>query len=65
MDEVLMNRIVSMVLHNLFVVPPAWFKLCNYAKHVDKYPETERWSHIQYILNRAITGGNVDLPGTV
>ena len=64
MDEVLMNRIVSMVLHNLFVVPPAWFKLCNYAKHVDKYPETERWSHIQYILNRAITGGNVDLTVT-
>ena len=59
-----MNRIVSMVLHNLFVVPPAWFKLCNYAKHVDKYPETERWSHIQYILNRAITGGNVDLTVT-
>ena len=64
MDEVFMNRIVSMVLHNLFVVPPAWFKLCNYAKHVDKYPETERWSHIQYILNRAITGGNVDLTVT-
>ena len=59
-----MNRIVSMVLHNLFAAPPAWFKLCNYAKNVDKYPETERWAHIQYILNRAITGGNVDLTVT-
>ena len=64
MGEMFMNRIVSMVLHNLFVVPPAWFKLCNYAKHVDKYPETERWSHIQYILHRAITGGNVDVAST-
>lgn len=59
-----MNRIVSMVLHNLFAAPPAWFKLCNYANHVDQYPEEERWAHIQYILNRAITGGNVDLTVT-
>ena len=56
-----MNRIVSMVLNNLLVVPGAWFKLCNYAKHLDKYPEAERWAHIQYILDRAIKGGNVDL----
>ncbi len=59
-----MNRIVSMVLHNLFAAPPAWFKLCNYANNVDKYPEAERWAHIQYILNRAITGGNVQLTVT-
>ena len=59
-----MNRIVAMVLNNLFVVPSAWFKLCNYAKHVDKYPEAERWAHIQYILHRAITGGNVQLTVT-
>ena len=56
-----MNRIVSMVLNNLFAAPPAWFKLCNYAKNTDKYPEAERWAHIQYILNRAISGGNVNL----
>lgn len=56
-----MNRIVSMVLHNLFAAPPAWFKLCNYANNADKYPEEERWAHIQYILKRAITGGNVEL----
>jgi len=59
-----MNRIVSMVLHNLFAAPPAWFKLCHYANNVDKYPEAERWAHIQYILERAITGGNVDLTVT-
>ena len=56
-----MNRIVTMVLNNLWRVPGAWFKLCHYANNVDKYPELERWQHIQYILNRAIIGGNVNL----
>ena len=59
-----MNRIVTMVLNNLFVVPPAWVKLCRYAKHTDEYPEAEKWRHIQYILKRAITGGNVNLTVT-
>ena len=59
-----MNRIVTMVLKNLWIVPGAWFKLCRYAKHVDDYPELERWQHIQFILRRAITGGNVDLKVT-
>ena len=56
-----MNRIVTMVLKNLIYVPGAWFKLCRYASHADDYPEVERWKHIQYILHRAITGGNVNL----
>ena len=59
-----MNRIVTMVLKNLPVVPGAWFKLCRYAKHTDEYPEVEKWKHIQYILQRAIWGGNVDLKVT-
>lgn len=56
-----MNRIVSMVLNNLWAVPGAWFKLCYNAKHTDKVSEPERWKHIQYILERAIKGGNVNL----
>lgn len=56
-----MNRIVMMVLKNLWVVPGAWFKLCHYAKHTDEYPEEEKYRHIQYILKRAVKGGNVDL----
>ena len=56
-----MNRIVTMVLNNITRVPGAWFKLFRYAKNVDEYPETERWAHIQYILKRAVIGGNVDL----
>ena len=56
-----MNRIVTMVLKNLWIVPGAWFKLCHYAKHTNEYPEEEMYRHIQYILRRAVQGGNVDL----
>ncbi len=56
-----MNRILMMVLKNIWIVPGAWMKLCNYAKHTDEYPEEEKYRHIQYILQRAVKGGNVDL----
>jgi 1-acyl-sn-glycerol-3-phosphate acyltransferase len=59
-----MNRIVTMVLRNLHIVPGAWIKLCRYAKHTDEYPELEKWQHIQYILKRAVACGNVDLKVT-
>ena len=59
-----MNRIVTMVLKNLGIVPGAWFKLCKYAKHTDDYPEIEKYRHIQYILKHAVTGGNVDMQVT-
>ena len=59
-----MNRIIMMVLKNLHRIPSAWLKLCRYAKHADEYPEEEKWSHIQYILKRAIIGGNVDVQVT-
>ena len=56
-----MNRIVTMVLKNLWIVPDAWFKLCRYAKHTDRYSREEMYRHIQYILRRAVKGGNIDL----
>ena len=56
-----MIRILLMVLRNLWRVPAAWFRLCHYAKHTDRYPETEKWAHIQYILKRAVKTGNIDL----
>ena len=59
-----MNRIVLMVLKNIVKVPGMWTKLCHYAKNTDKYPEAEKWAHIQYILNRAIVTGNIDLKVT-
>ncbi len=59
-----MNRIVTMVLKNLFILPGAWWKLCRYARHPEKYPELTMYRHIQYILKRAVTGGNVTLQVT-
>ena len=59
-----MNRIVTMVLKNLGMVPGAWFKLCKYANHTDDYPEIEKYRHIQYILQHAVTGGNVQMQVT-
>ncbi len=56
-----MNRILLMVLNNITRAPGAWFKLCRYANHTEDYPEVEKWRHIQYILKRAIIGGNIDL----
>ena len=59
-----MNRIVTMVLKNIWRVPGLWFKLCHYAKHTDEYPELEKWRHIQHILKLAVKGGNIDLKVT-
>jgi len=50
-----------MCLRNLILVPPAYIKLCHYAKHTDKYPELTKYRHIQYIFKRAVKSGNVDL----
>ena len=59
-----MNRIVLMVLRNLFNVPGLYAKLCRYAKNVDQYPEQERWDHISHILQLAVKTGNLDLTVT-
>ena len=59
-----MNRIVTMVLKNLWIVPGAWFKLCNYANHTDKYSREEMYAHIRFVLQRAIDGGNINLKVT-
>lgn len=59
-----MNRIATMVLKNLFILPGAWWKLCRYARHPEKYPELTMYRHIQYILKRAVKAGNVTLEVT-
>ncbi len=56
-----MNRIARMILLNIFRLPGLYGKLCHYAKHTDKYPEAEKWAHIQKILRYAIDAGNVNL----
>ena len=59
-----MNRLALMVLCNLHRIPGLWTKLCHYEKHTDRYPEEERYRHIQHILYHAIRAGNVHLEVT-
>ena len=54
-----MNRILAMVLKNLTFVPGAWFRLCRYARHPERYPEETMYRHIQTILRRGIRSGNI------
>lgn len=54
-----MKRILLMVAYNIFLVPIFWFKLCYYAKHVDKYTEEERYELLRFIDRRAIKGGRI------
>lgn len=56
-----MNRIVTMVLKNIFFVPWAWFRLCRYARHPERYDWETMYRHIQMIMRRAVKGGNIDL----
>ena len=56
-----MNRIVMMVLKNIFRVPFLYAKLVHYGKNTDKYPEPVRYAHIQHILQLAVKSGNIDL----
>lgn len=55
-----MNRILLMVLRNFWKVPGAYWRLCRYAKHPDRYSEEEMYAHIQYIMKMAVRSGNID-----
>ena len=56
-----MKRILFMVLRNLIFVPYGWFKLCYYARHVEKYTEEERYALLKYIDRRANWGGRITI----
>lgn len=56
-----MNRLTRMVLRNVWRAPGLYGKLCHYAKHTEKYPELEKYQHIQKMLQYALKAGNVDL----
>lgn len=56
-----MNRFVLVGLRNLFRLPGAYGKLCRYAKHPERYPEPERWGHIQKVMKMVVDSGNIDL----
>lgn len=59
-----MNRIATMVLKNLHIVPGAFAKLWRYAANPQNYEEIEMWNHVHYIMGRAVKGGNVELTVT-
>lgn len=56
-----MNRFVLVGLRNLWRLPGAYIKLCHYAKHPERYPEEERWHHVQKIMGWVVATGNIDL----
>ena len=56
-----MNRFVLVGLRNFWRLPGAYIKLCRYAKHPERYPEEERWRHVQKIMGWVIASGNIDL----
>lgn len=59
-----MNRIVRMVLRNIFYVPGAYAKLCRYANNTDKYSREESYAHIHDIMKHALKESNVELKVT-
>lgn len=56
-----MNRLARMLLTNIIPFPKAYWKLCHYARHPEKYDEKFMFEHISYIMRLAVKGGNVDL----
>ncbi len=56
-----MGRLLKMFLGNLFRLPKLFWKLCRYAKHSERYSETEIYQHLQAIMRHAIAKGNVQL----
>lgn len=56
-----MKRILFMIFRNLLYVPFAWFRLCYYAKHADKYTDEQRYAIVKDIDRRANRGGRITI----
>ena len=56
-----MRRILVMVLHNFFLVPVYWIKLCYHARHAEKYTDEQHYEMIQTIVHRTNKGGHVQV----
>ena len=56
-----MERIIMMVLRNIFRVPFMWIKLCYHAAHTEKYTDKQHNDLFKYMVKRANTGGNVTI----
>ena len=55
-----MNRLALIVIKNLFKIPPAYIRLCRYAKNPQKYTKAEVWAYIQYVMDFVMRSANVD-----
>ena len=56
-----MNRIVKLILRNIFKIPGISVRLCRYAKNPDKYPEQERWDYVGSMVRLIVPTGSIDL----
>jgi len=56
-----MKRILLMVFRNLIHIPYMWIKLCHYAKHTDRYSESEKYTLIKKIAKWMIEGGRIEV----
>lgn len=56
-----MNRFVLIGLRNIWKLPGAYWKLRRYSRHPERYPEAERWSHVQKVMGLVVATGNIDL----
>lgn len=55
-----MNRLALILLRNIFRLPGIYIKLSHYAKHTDRYPESQRWAYIRRVMKLAVDSAKVD-----
>jgi len=56
-----MKRLTVMLSKNFWKLPGLWLRLCHYAKHAARYPESVKYGCVQYIFQQASCSGNVQL----
>ena len=56
-----MNRFLLIGLRNIWRLPGAYWKLWRHSRHPERYPEAERWRHVQKIMGLAVASGNINL----
>lgn len=60
----MVKRILLMIIRNIFMVVPTWFRLCYHAAHPDKYTAEQHFDLFNYIVDCANKGGNITIETT-